>query len=400
MKHDYRIVVAVLGFSQNSINVFKNMNKIIFAILIVISFLNSGCGPSTREIALASDKDRLLQEIENLKLKNKFMEDDIVKFKIEQARLEKKIIDDSYQLNKTKEITRSSNELNGEKKVAQSALSPDLKTIRGNVFVSTKGKENVKLGNISIYVTKLGSIGYADFIKKIQIDLNNRIQKNADEYWSLDKKKNWTAKSLREDIDIFINCNNLILPLLKKIDDLPVGYRFDKTTFDKDLNSIKSKILSLNNTKSQASARLIENKDVYVKIVDKMKNLYNNSVAERYSVFFSRSMNVAKTDADGNFELNNIIDGESFILIADGKRMLSSGDYESYFWVSYLTQNEYKTNNKIILSNNNLISLDSFFKFDNKNINNMFKAGVPNVEKLEGLDEIINNDKKLFNKRK
>jgi hypothetical protein len=376
------------------------MNKIIFSIFIVIIFFNSGCGPSSRELALASEKDRLLQEIENLKLKNKFMEDDIVKFKIEQVRLEKKIVDDAYQLNKKNEIIRDSNERNSEKKVAQSALTPDLMTIRGNVFVSTKGKDNVKLGNISIYITKLGGIGYLDYIKKIQNDLNNRIQKNSDEYCSLDKKRNWTAKSMREDIDIFLNCNNLIIPLVKKLDDLPVGYKFDKTTFDKDVNSIRSKILSLNNTKSQASFRLIESKDGYVKIVDKMKNLYNNSVAERRSVFFSHAVNIAKTDADGNFEINNIVDGEDFVLIAEGKRLVSSGDYESYFWVSHLSQNQYEKNNKIILSNNNLISLDNFFKFDNKNINYMFKLGIPDVEKLEGLDEIVNNDKKIFNKRK
>ena len=121
-----------------------------------------------------------------------------------------------------------------------------------------------------------------------------------------------------------------------------------------------------------------------------MKDLYNNSVAERYSAFINHSKGMARTDADGNFEIN--IDADSTtILIADGRRMLPNGLYESYFWVSLVDLNQSKSDRKIILSNKELISFESFFRYSNKNIENMFKAGVPSTKELESLDEAINN---------
>ena len=358
------------------------MNKSIPAVLIAIfCFFIVSCGPSAKELAFHQENDKLLQEIEDLKLKNIFLEDSVAKFKLEQARLNQKLVESNAELKNATKIISQYNELESSHFIKKTENGTAEKSILGYV----------NMANAHVSIIKLGSMSYPDFINKLEIELTKRIQDNADAYWSLDKQRNWIAKSMREDIDTYINWNNAIASLLNEKKRLPIGYRFDSTTLNRELSSLNSKIQVLNNKKSQIALNLIENKKSYINFVDKMRILHEKSVAERYSVFLNHAMSIDMIDSVGNFKINNIKKGDNFLLIADGRKNNLSVRHESDFLISFYNFDRYESNKKINLSHNDRVSFDTLFKYTNKNIENMFKTGVPDTEELKSLDEAIKN---------
>jgi hypothetical protein len=358
------------------------MNKSISAVLIAIfCFFIVSCGPSAKELALHQENAKLLQEIEDLKLKNIFLEDSAAKLKLEQARLDQKLFESNAELKNATKIISQYNEIESSHFIKKTEEGTGEKSILGYV----------NMANASVSIIKLGSMSYPEFINKLEIELTKRIQDNADAYWSLDKQRNTIAKTMREDIDTYINWNNSIASLLNEKKRLPIGYRFDSTTLNGELNSLNSKIQVLNNKKSQIAFRLIENKKSYISFVDKMRSLHEKSAAVRYTVFLDHALRVKMMDSAGNFKINNIKKGDNFLLVADGRKNNSSVQNESDFLVSFYNFDRYESNKKINLSHNDRVSFDTLFKYTNKNIENMFKTGVPDTEELKSLDEALKN---------
>ncbi len=199
----------------------------------------------------------------------------------------------------------------------KNAKTPDV-SIKGQVFVVTKGGDSVKLALVSVaayreseLIPQFAAIRNSD---KDEINRTTEAMEEANKMVSDAHSRVEMARAKYRDIPFedrgTMDSANLSMAVIQKSEEVQIALRHQKRTFEK---------LALLNGPRHVIERL------------------------------TSPLVAAKSDADGNFEM--LLPANAYVLVATGKRLVG-GSTELYEW---MVRVDAKKPVKLMLSNDNLV---------------------------------------------
>jgi hypothetical protein len=214
------------------------------------------------------------------------------------------------------------------------------RTLNGQIFIVTKGSENVKLGLVNIY---------AYDAKSVKELLRSTLQPLTDYENSYDKKAadlQSTIKRLEPEIDA---AQNELEKQKQAFDSIPIDSP-QRDAASKALMNAEVAINILN--ESSSSAQLKKARDDFSQLQASGLSVSSiDSLGRDLSRAKASCLENEKSDADGHFTFTTLPPAETIFLIAYAERKtLDSTEY--YIWVVPVQSGD-KT---VLLSNDNMIS--------------------------------------------
>ena len=198
---------------------------------------------------------------------------------------------------------------------------PAVGELEGSVFIVTKGRENIKLGlvTVSLYDAEKAQASILSFLKKIQLEAND-IQTQTVPLTITLQKLSIEAKPIAEENDVNVQAKGRLTPKWEAKRD--------------EMNRI---------------AREFNNK------IEPLDHIARNFERLCYEAIDHPVASV-KTDADGKFRMQIPPNGK-FVITASASRATGNQD-EEYIWVVPVSL-EGKLRGEVFLSNDNMASSDS-----------------------------------------
>ena len=190
------------------------------------------------------------------------------------------------------------------------------KTLRGEAFIVTEGRDNVELGLMEVHVYNPDSI-------------NNHLSKRHE-----------------ASIDSFRNVAPKVDPILDSLSY--ASRRFDRIT-SMELDGMGLDELSDYKEKLDESTRLLSKMNkISEKTIDSILSVRSQNF---YIKNAPKPLYSTKTDSDGKFSFETWISKE-YVILAEAQRKVADST-EHYFWMERVKLSEIE-DNKIMLSNDNL----------------------------------------------
>ena len=233
-------------------------------------------------------------------------------------------------------------------------------TLSGQIFIVTRGSENIKLGLVEVQLIEKQSV--SEFLQKKQATIDSEIasrQRDYDlarenltktnrsaEFMSVDETNYLAMNNSRKNLEIILNGGKEFVSIYRRN-----GLDQEATDQEKKLDETVSEIRVL-------CARIISVENA---VVEAKARLEKTPTAEIYFENFSAdSFQKSLTDADGKFSLS-YPRNKTYTMFAKAERLVGNTK-EKYYWLLNAPSNVEKA--QILLSNNNLVFIDpdGYFK--------------------------------------
>lgn len=334
----------------------KNQKKLIWAVIVAFACLliTSGCGPSKEELAQqAREKQAAINAAVAAALSQQARENQVAM----QVALEK-IKVEIAEGREAEERAKMADLAAAKKKKEQERVS-----IKGNVFVATKGGNNIKLALIQVSATP------KVIFEKTRIDTIKMIEDSA-------------KKTMEHEINPLIADLN---QMMVEFDDKIKNYKVIQSQINSLSKSqegvygvLKELVYYISDTPSNRSAKdriyqlsldrrveaeklkpLRDNIHVAAEGIQKRLSIIQNSVQNSATNFLEILQQSGSpygiSNADGNFALSVARqDGSSVVLSATGARQ-SGEKEERYNWIKEVKLEPEQVEAQIFLSNNDIV---------------------------------------------
>lgn len=206
--------------------------------------------------------------------------------------------------------------------------------ITGEIFIVTQGGQNYKLG-----LVKVGLIRYdklKPYIEKKAIEASDNIKYIYDDY-----------RELKDSISVYES----LIDKGTAISDSWTEY--DQPNSDDQIKFLNM-LIDMERKKIQLKVRIAPYEKIYLKYVS----------GEFFFSNMPKLEDSTKTDSDGRFNLTAQTNKKYFI-VAEASRSVGEKK-ENYYWMIEYPNSSFHSNQKILLSNDNLLEPSKLLKLDNE----------------------------------
>ena len=216
--------------------------------------------------------------------------------------------------------------------------------IKGQVFVVTRGAENVRLGQLKIGLTTRKTFDELGLSEHATIE-RKRLY---DEFETAKKRGNETERVISE---IKSNFSDLVYQRDLLVDRLRASEVLH-TIYEAVLSDIHHRDLTLDRLENELRNAGIDSYGGCQQIANLIRRLPRQLATEAYQRLLPRS-SFCKTDADGRFRFECPAE-IAYVVFTRGHRQIPSGDSEEYGWfISARPSQDEKR--QVLLTNDNLV---------------------------------------------